>query len=108
MINAAVFGATGYTGYELIQILTQHPYVEIAFATSHSFAGQTLDAIYPQAPHQPLLLSEDAALDGVDVVFLCLPHAAAAETAVFALNAGCKVIDLSADFRIKDVAAYEA
>lgn len=108
MINAAVFGATGYTGYELIQILDKHPDVALCFATSQSFAGQTLDAIYPQAPHQPLLLSEDASLDGVDVVFLCLPHAAAAKTAVLALNAGCKVIDLSADFRIKDVATYEA
>ena len=63
--------------------------------------------IYPQAPHQPLILSEEAPLDQADVVFLCLPHAAAAETAVLALNAGCKVIDLSADFRIKDVATYE-
>jgi len=107
MINAGIFGATGYTGYELIQILNQHPNVEIAFATSQSFAGQTMADIYPQAPHQPLILSEDAPLDKADVVFLCLPHAAAAETAVIALNAGCKVIDLSADFRIKDVATYE-
>ncbi|MBE2221322.1 MAG: N-acetyl-gamma-glutamyl-phosphate reductase [Anaerolineae bacterium] len=107
MIQAGIYGATGYTGYELIQILSKHPDVEICFATSQSFAGQTLDAIYPQAPHQPLISGEEAPLDKVDVVFLCLPHAAAAETAVLALNAGCKVIDLSADFRIKDVTVYE-
>lgn len=107
MIQAGIFGATGYTGYELIQILSKHPDVEICFATSQSFSGQTLAAIYPQAPHQPLIAGEDAPLDKADVVFLCLPHAAAAETAVTALNAGCKVIDLSADFRIKDVATYE-
>ncbi|PIE80893.1 MAG: N-acetyl-gamma-glutamyl-phosphate reductase [Chloroflexi bacterium] len=107
MINAGIFGATGYTGYELIQILNKHQQVDICFATSHSFAGQTMADIYPQAPHQPLILSEEAPLDKADVVFLCLPHAAAAETAVTALNAGCKVIDLSADFRLKDVATYE-
>lgn len=107
MIQAGIYGATGYTGYELVQILNKHPEVEIGFATSQSFAGQTLAAIYPQAPHQLLIAGEEVSLDKVDVVFLCLPHAAAAETAVIALNAGCKVIDLSADFRIKDVATYE-
>ncbi len=107
MIRAGIFGATGYTGYELVQILSKHPAAEIVFATSQSNAGQTLDAMYPQAPRLPLILGEDAPLNQVDVVFLCLPHAAAAETAVSALRSGGKVIDLSADFRIKDVATYE-
>ncbi len=107
MIQAGIYGATGYTGYELIQLLNKHPEVDICFATSQSFAGQTVVAIYPQAPPQPLIAGEDAPLEQADVVFLCLPHAAAAETAVLALNAGCRVIDLSADFRIKDVAVYE-
>jgi N-acetyl-gamma-glutamyl-phosphate reductase len=107
MLQAGIFGATGYTGYELVRLLDGHPGVEICFATSHSFAGQTLDAIYPQAPHLPLIAGETAPLDEADVVFLCLPHAAAAETAVTILNAGPKVIDLSADFRIKDVGVYE-
>ena len=86
MIKAGIFGATGYTGYELAQILAKHPDVQISFATSQSFAGQHLNDIYPQAPHLPLILGEDASLNQVDVVFLCLPHAAAAETAVRALR----------------------
>lgn len=108
MIRAGIFGATGYTGYELVKILQRHPQVSVVFATSHSFAGQPLSDVYPQAPHLPLILGEDAPFDAVDVVFLCLPHAAAAETAVRALAAGVRVIDLSADFRLKDAETYAA
>ena len=107
MIKAGIFGATGYTGFELAQILQRHPQAEIVFATSQSNAGQSLADIYPTAPDVLLVRGEDASLDKADVVFLCLPHAAAASTAVTALNTGCHVIDLSADFRIKDVATYE-
>ena len=107
MIKAGIFGTTGYTGAELVGILARHPQVEIVFGTSESFVGQVLSDIYPTAPDLPLIGSADAPLDGVDVVFLCLPHGAAAETAVRCLNAGIKVIDLSADFRLKDVATYE-
>jgi N-acetyl-gamma-glutamyl-phosphate reductase len=107
MIKAGIFGATGYTGFELAQILQRHPQAEIVFATSQSNAGQSLAEIYPTAPDVMLIPGEEAPLDEVDVVFLCLPHAAAANTAVTALQANCHVIDLSADFRIKDVATYE-
>ncbi|MAT97561.1 MAG: N-acetyl-gamma-glutamyl-phosphate reductase [Anaerolineaceae bacterium] len=106
MIRAGIFGATGYTGYELVKILQRHPQVDMAFATSQSFTGQALSDVYPQAPHLPLILGEEAPLDAVDVVFLCLPHAAAAETAVTALAARVTVIDLSADFRLKDAHTY--
>ncbi len=106
MIKVGVFGATGYAGVELVQLLSTHPDVQIQFTTSHSFAGQQLNDLYPQAPHLPLILGADAPLEQVDVVFLCLPHAAAAETAVIALAAGCKVIDLSADFRLDDPDVY--
>ncbi|MCA9953987.1 MAG: N-acetyl-gamma-glutamyl-phosphate reductase [Anaerolineales bacterium] len=106
MIKAGIFGATGYTGYELVKILQHHPQVDVAFVTSQSFAGQKLSDVYPQAPHLPLILGEEASLDAVDVVFLCLPHAAAAETAVTALAAGITVIDLSADFRLKNADTY--
>jgi N-acetyl-gamma-glutamyl-phosphate reductase len=107
MIKAGIFGTTGYTGAELAGILARHPQVEIVFATSESFAGQMLTDVYPTAPDLPLISSEDAPLAEVDVVFLCLPHGAAAETAVTCLEAGVKVIDLSADFRLKDVTTYE-
>jgi N-acetyl-gamma-glutamyl-phosphate reductase len=108
MIRAGIFGATGYAGFELVQILRQHADVEIVFATSHSFAGQRLSDVYATVPDLTLIASNEAPLSETDVVFLCLPHAAAAETAVRALAAGNRVIDLSADFRINDVATYHA
>lgn len=107
MIRAGIYGATGYTGLELVKLLQRHPAAEIAFVTSQSHAGKSLRNILAGAPDLPLVAGEDAPLDGVDVVFLCLPHAAAAETALVALSAGARVIDLSADFRLRDAATYE-
>lgn len=106
MIKAGIFGATGYTGYELVKILGRHPGIEILFATSQSYAGQSLAAAFPAAPDLSLVKSEQAPFQEADVVFLCLPHAAAAETAVMALTSGCRVIDLSADFRLRDPLTY--
>lgn len=106
MIQVGIFGATGYTGYELVKILSRHPQVQIHFATSQSFAGRDLSEVYPGAPPLPLLTAADAPLEEVDLVFLCLPHAAAAATAVRALDAGARVIDLSADFRLRDASVY--
>jgi N-acetyl-gamma-glutamyl-phosphate reductase len=107
MIRAGIFGATGYAGAELVKLLTRHAHVDIAFATSDSFAGKRLNDLYPAAPALALIASDSADLSNVDVVFLCLPHAAAAPTAIRALDAGVRVIDLSADFRLRDVATYE-
>lgn len=106
MIKVGIYGATGYTGYELVKLLQRHPAAEIVFATSQSYAGKTLADVFPAAPALPLIAGEDALLDGVDCVFLCLPHAAAAATAVTALEAGVRVIDLSADFRLRDASTY--
>jgi N-acetyl-gamma-glutamyl-phosphate reductase len=108
MVKVGVYGATGYTGYELITLLKRHPQVEITFATSVSYAGKLLREIYPGGPVLTLVSPDEAALEETDLVFLCLPHAAAAETAVKALEVGNKVIDLSADFRLEDPAVYEA
>ncbi len=105
-VRVGIYGATGYTGLELVTILQRHPAADIRFLTAHAHAGRTLRAIFPAAPPLPLLAAEDAPLDEVDVVFLCLPHAAAAETAVLALASGPRVIDLSADFRLRDAAIY--
>ncbi len=107
MIKVGIFGATGYAGIELVEILQRHDQVEVVFATSESAAGGLLSEIHPQAPAWPLIAGEDAPVDQVEVVFLCLPHAASAATAVRAREAGCRVIDLSADFRLKEAAVYE-
>ena len=107
MIKAGIFGITGYTGYELVQILDRHPQVEVVFGTSESYAGRQLNVLFPQAPSLTMLPAAEAPLDDIDVAFLCLPHAAAAETAVRALEAGCRVVDLSADFRLRDRQVYE-
>jgi N-acetyl-gamma-glutamyl-phosphate reductase len=106
-MKVGIFGTTGYAGMELVDRLVRHPHIEVVFATSESYAGQSLAEVYPQGPAWPLIRSEDAPLGEVDLVFLCLPHAASAATAVRALAAGCQVIDLSADFRLLDVATYE-
>ena len=106
MIRAGIYGATGYTGLELVKWLQRHPAAEIAFVTSQSQSGKSLRDVFPAAPALPLVAGEDAPLGNVDVVFLCLPHAAAAETARVALAAGARVIDLSADFRLRDAATY--
>lgn len=108
MIKAGIYGATGYTGWELVKLLQRHPAAGIAFVTSQSQAGQTLRDVFPAAPALRLVAGEDAPLGDVDVVFLCLPHAAAGETALKALAAGARVIDLSADFRLRDAATYAA
>ncbi len=107
MIKAGIFGATGYTGWELVKILQRHAAAEIGFVSSASRAGQPLHTVYPTAPDLTLIAPQDAPLDEIDVAFLCLPHGAAAETAVTCLKAGVTVIDLSADFRLKDVKTYE-
>ena len=106
MIKAGIFGATGYTGYELVKILDRHPDAAVHFAVSSSLAGHGLGQLYPAGPDLPLIPPEDAPLDEVDFVFLCLPHATAAPVAVSALSAGAKVIDLSADFRLRDPGLY--
>jgi N-acetyl-gamma-glutamyl-phosphate reductase len=107
MVKVGVFGATGYTGLELVSILTRHPQAQIQFVTSKSYAGRSLRDVYPAAPDLLLIPPQEASLDTTDVVFLCLPHAAAANTAMTALQANNRVIDLSADFRIRDAAIYE-
>lgn len=106
MIRVGIFGATGYTGWELVKILLRHSQVKLVFATSESHAGKCLNEVFPAAPALHLITAESAPFDQVEVVFLCLPHAAAAKTAVSALSAGCKVIDLSADFRLKSAENY--
>lgn len=107
MIRAGIYGATGYAGHELLDILARHPGVEVAFAASETYAGQRYSDVYPCA-HEHVLVAPDAVpLDRTDVAFLCTPHHASAEIGKRVLDAGCKCVDLSADFRLRDVAVYE-
>lgn len=108
MIDVAVYGATGYTGGELIGLLARHPGVRLRYAVSSSSAGRSLADVMPGAPDVLLVPPEAATLDGLDAAFLCLPHGAAAETALRLLAAGVRVIDLSADFRLPDADLYAA
>jgi N-acetyl-gamma-glutamyl-phosphate reductase len=112
MLRVAIAGASGYTGFELIRILSHHPQVELTTITSRQQAGQRLDEVYPAfkghcrltfAPTDPRLLAADA-----DLVFTALPHQAAMDIVPELLNQGVKVVDLSADYRLRDVQVYGA
>lgn len=106
MIRAGIYGATGYTGLELIKLLHRHPQVTIGFATARTAAGQRLSDVFPTLLDLPLIHPDDADPSQVDVVFCCLPHAASAPIVRHARDAGARVIDLSADFRLRDPEAY--
>ena len=101
-VRAGVFGGSGYAGLDLLELLAGHPLVELAFATSNTYAGQ-------EAPGTALryLPSAEASLADVDVIFLALPHTASAPVAKRGIDAGVKVVDLSADLRLDTPAAYE-
>ena len=94
-VRVGVYGASGYAGQDLIEILKDHPCVELVFATSNTYAGDFV-------PDTDLryIKSEEARLDIVDAVFLALPHKASAPVAKLAVDANLKVIDLSADLRL--------
>jgi N-acetyl-gamma-glutamyl-phosphate reductase len=107
MIRVGVYGATGYVGYELIKLLENHPQAEVAFATSRSSAGQRLSDLYPCPYDLELIAPQQANLDDVDVVYTCLPHGQAMGAVQQAWQAGVRAIDLSADYRLRDVDLYE-
>jgi len=112
--KVAVIGASGYSGEVLVQLLLNHPHAELVAVTSRQNAGQTLAQVFPKFASHPksksLRFSEpntEVLAKQADVVFLALPHGVAAEYAVPLLKAGCVVIDLSADFRLKSAAIYK-
>lgn len=108
MIKVGIYGATGYTGYELVKIFARHPEAEIVFASSRTYAGRTYSDVYP-CPYEHLLVAPDqVSLDDADVVFLCTPHGASAPYAQRVLEEGARCVDLSADFRLRDLDVYEA
>ena len=110
MIKAGIVGGTGYTGVELLRLLAQHPQVELAAITSRKEAGTPVSAMFPSLRGRvSLAFSEPdkAPLRQCDVVFFATPNGVAMGEARALVDAGVRVIDLSADFRIKDVLEWE-
>src|SRR6202789_4003075 len=114
MKKVAIVGASGYSGEELVRLLLNHPQAELVAVTSRQNAGQTLGQVFPKFASHPksknlrfVEPNAEVLAKQADVVFLALPHGVAAEYAVPLLAAGCVVIDLSADFRLKSAATYK-
>jgi N-acetyl-gamma-glutamyl-phosphate reductase len=114
-MNVGIVGASGYSGEVLVKILLAHPHATLAAVTSRQHAGKALSAVIPAlrgtaADRLKFIDSDAAALaarSDIDLWFLALPHGAAADFARALVPAGRRVIDLSADFRISDLATYE-
>ena len=110
-IPVAILGSTGYTGAELIRLIEQHPHFTIAHVGAHSQAGQCVAQVLPGISGRVgtmTLADSDAPLpEEVALVFTALPHAAAARSVKRALDAGKKVVDLSADFRHQSADVYQ-
>lgn len=111
MIKVGIVGASGYTGVELTRLLAGHPEVELVVATSRQYAGQKLSAVYPNLRGITDLVCEDVVIEELveqaDLFFTAVPHQTAMNIVPAFIEAGKKVVDLSADFRIDDAAVYE-
>ena len=110
MIKVGIVGGTGYTGVELLRLLSQHPEVELTVITSRSEKGIPVAQMFPNLRgHVDLCFSEPSAenLAPCDVVFFATPHGVAHGLAQQVLDQGIKVIDLSADFRLQDADEWE-
>jgi len=109
-IKVGIVGGTGYTGVELLRILCQHPHVELEAVTSRQEAGVPVDRMFPSLRgHVSLAFSdpEKSNLSGCNAVFFATPNAVAMSQAAALVKQGVRVIDLSADFRIRDIAEWE-
>lgn len=110
MIKVGIVGGTGYTGVELLRLLAQHPQVELTAITSRTEDGLPVADMFPSLRKRVGLAFSDPArapLTSCDVVFFATPHGVAMAQAPALLEAGVKVIDLGADFRLQDVAEFE-
>ena len=110
MITAGIVGATGYTGVELLRLLAGHAQVEVGLVTSRELAGTAVASRFPNLRGRfdlEFSAPDAAVLAGCDVVFFATPHAVAMKSAARVLAGGARVIDLSADFRIRDIACWE-
>jgi len=108
-IKAAIVGASGYSGEELIRLISKHPDYQITVITSRKNAMAPVGDVFPRFASSGLFFSDPdikQIVSSSDVAFLALPHGLAAEFAIPLLEAGLKVLDISADFRLKSVAKY--
>lgn len=108
-IPTAILGASGYTGAELLRLLQNHPRFSIVALTGDSQAGKPIEAVYPhlRARNLPALVKHtEVDFSAVELVFCCLPHGTTQEI-IASLPAHVRIVDLSADFRLFDAAAYE-
>ena len=107
MTRAAILNVTGYAGAELARILHRHPGVDLVSVTGRSAAGKDLAEVFPHLRDIEITIAPDVD-EPVDVVFSALPHAASAERVGPFLEKGVAVVDISADFRLKDRDIYES
>ncbi|ABV93501.1 N-acetyl-gamma-glutamyl-phosphate reductase [Dinoroseobacter shibae DFL 12 = DSM 16493] len=108
MYNIAILGASGYTGAELVRLIATHPRMRITALSADRKAGQTMGAVFPHLRHldlPALVKIDDIDFGGVDLVFCALPHATS-QSVIAALPKSVKIVDLSADFRLRDPEAY--
>ncbi len=112
MVKVAIFGASGYTGQELTRILLGHPDVQLVAVTSRRFAGLPIAEVFPSLYGLTSLKYQNSTPQEIvsicDIVFLALPHGVSMAIAPVFIAAGKKVIDLSADYRLRDLSIYEA
>lgn len=109
-INVGIVGGTGYTGVELIRLLSRHPQAQLTVLTSRSEAGKKVSEIFPSLYGiSELVFSEpdDEQLASCDVVFFATPHGVAMRSAKFLLDNNTKIIDLAADFRLQNLSKFE-
>jgi len=111
MIRVGILGVSGYTAAECIQWLLKHPGAQIVAATSRQAKGNMIDEVHPELIQRLRLPVEDLTPDRIaercDVVFSCLPHGASSHRILEILKAGCRVIDLSPDYRLSSPTIYE-
>jgi N-acetyl-gamma-glutamyl-phosphate reductase len=107
--NIAILGASGYTGAELVRLISTHPSMKVTALAANSKAGQTMAQAFPHLRHldlPDLVTIEQIDFSGIDLCFCALPHKTSQEV-ISALPRNLKIVDLSADFRLRDPAEYE-
>ncbi|MBL7125259.1 MAG: N-acetyl-gamma-glutamyl-phosphate reductase, partial [Dehalococcoidales bacterium] len=105
MTKVGIINVTGYAGVELARLLHQHPEVELISVTGRSTAGQELGQVFPHLADIGLTI--EAELGEVELAFSAMPHQASAKEVIPLLDQGIKVVDISADFRLKDASEYQ-